>query len=120
MRTASQPEPRLDASGRRTNQYPWSIDLQTTWLTRDDWVSQVSPALNLATSLGRVEIAVYPFDSALVQGTTPFALTPVSSISDPARSFVAYDNDGVGLVAEGIPVGGWRADRALFGADHSY
>ena len=111
VRTASQPEPRLDASGRRTNQYPWSIDLQTTWLTRDDWVSQVSPALNLATSLGRVEIAAYPFDSALVQGTTPFALTPVSSIGDPARSFVAFDNDGVGLVAEGIPVGGWRADR---------
>jgi len=113
VRTASQPEPRLDARGRRTNEYPWSIDLQTTWLTRDDWVSQVSGPLNLATSLGRVEIAAYPFDrvrGVLEQGTTPFALTP-ASVGDPARSFVAFDNDGVGLVSEDIPVGGWRADR---------
>lgn len=93
-------------TSRRSGIYRWQVDVPTSALL-GDWAVQVSEtrAPGLATSLGRIELAAYPI--RLAPGTAD--LLPAEEIvgarlwvtDAPAGAdfdtFVAFDNDGVGL-----------------------
>lgn len=85
-----------------SRQFPWTVTLQPfsktgpSWdLLPGDWIPQDSAARGVAASVGRIEIAVQALGgSRFITNTGPTGAPYFDT------TFVAFDNDGVGLTAE--------------------
>ncbi len=118
LRVRSSLEPRRTSTGRSLGVFDWSVTIPavarfgtpTRTFAADAWSPQDPTARAVPHGPGRVEVAAYEIDSSGVLGARLQTHTAGPALN--GDTYVAFDNDGVGLVD---PISPWTGTRVASG-----